>query len=209
MLGVNMRWRVSFRRPRVLAEAAPAAQSGQGPRPGEQSAGNEERKQVWPARYWLNTSHPTQKPAWCVLLVLNAQVLHQAMEAERRAVIDMDAESDGTCPALLCLQQHMCTQQVTSGTNSAHAAEPRDVLRNITRCNKLMATMLLHVSEKLAAIQAGLADMQRSLARPTAAAGGRNSAAVLQAYVRTLDLCKAPCASDCFCSCVARKDTMS
>ncbi len=167
---------------------------------------------MWPARHRLNTSHPTQQPVWCVLLVLNAQVLHQAMEAERRAIIDMDVECDGTCPALLCLQQHTCTQQVTSSTDSANAAEPRTVIRNIARCNKLMATTLLHVSDqldKLDAIQASLADMQRSLARPTAAAGGRNLAAVLQAYVRTLALCKAPCASDCFCSRVARSDTMS
>ena len=144
-----------------------------------------------------------------MLLVLNAQVLRQAMETERRAVVDMDAESDGACPALLCLQQHTCTQQVTSGTDSAHAAEPHDALRNIARCSKLMATTLLHVSDQLAAIHAGLADVQRNQARPTAAAGGRNLAAVLQAYVRTLALCKAPCASDCFCSRVARSDTMS
>ena len=39
-----------------------------------------------------------------MLLVLNAHVLRQAMEAERRALIDKDVESEGAFAALLCLQ---------------------------------------------------------------------------------------------------------
>lgn len=55
----------------------------------------------------LANSHPTQWPVRCVLLVLNAHVLCQAMEVERHAVFDMDVESEGAL-VMLCLQQHTC-----------------------------------------------------------------------------------------------------
>ena len=143
-----------------------------------------------------------------MLLVLKACVLCQAMELERRAIIDIDMETEGAF-VVLCLQQHTCTQQVTCCTDSAHAADPGVAVRNVARCMKAITTTLFGVADKLdklEAMQASLADMQRSLARPTAAAGGRNVQAALHAYVRALALCQTPCASDCFCSHVALSD---
>ena len=103
----------------------------------------------------------------------------------------------------------MCASPVTCCTDSAHAAEPGVALRNLARCMKAATTTLYAMNDKLDkldAMQASLSDMQRSLVRPSIAAGGRDVNAALRAYVRASALCKAPCASNCFCSCVALRD---
>ena len=91
-----------------------------------------------------------------------------------------------TACSLSGLQQHTCTQQVTCCTDSAHAADPGVAKRNMAWCMEAVTTTLFGMSDKLDkldAMQASLADMQRSLARPTAAAGSRNIQAALHAYV--------------------------